>query len=116
MLHQGEIINIDPDDFVPVALHDSLSEHILLEDLAMIIEEIVIWTIDLDCHLLVSDYNVAEYKVVGRIYCHFLLELEAMIRCVLIELQEDVILSRVLGFRRVSLPEFPEVLTDNILD
>jgi hypothetical protein len=42
--------------------------------------------------------------------------LEAMLRCVLIELQEDVILSRVLGFRRVCLPEFPEVLTDNILD
>lgn len=80
MLHQVEIININPDHFVAIALHDSLSEHILLEDLAMIIEEIVIWPIDLDCHLLVSDYHVAEYQVIGRIYSRFLLELEAMLR------------------------------------
>ncbi len=116
MLHQVEIINIDPDHLVAVALHDLLSEHILLEDLGMIIEQVVIWPIDLDCHLLVSDYHVAEHQVVWRIYCHFLLEVEAMLRCVLTELQEDVVLGRVLGFRRVSLPEFLEILTDSILD
>ena len=60
MLHQVEIINIDPDDLVAVALHDSLCEHILHEDFAMIIEQVVIWPIDLDCHLLVSDNHVAE--------------------------------------------------------
>lgn len=61
MLHQVEIINIDPDDFVSVGLHDPLSEHVLFEDLALIIAEIVIWPIDLDSHLLVPDYHVAEH-------------------------------------------------------
>lgn len=84
MLHQVEIINIDPDDFVSVGLHDPLSEHVLFKDLALIIEEIVIWSIDLDSHLLVPDYHVAEHQVVWRVHCHLLLELEAMLRCVLI--------------------------------
>ena len=80
MLHQVEIINIDPNHFIAIALHDSLSEHILHEDLARIIEQIVIWPIDLNCHLLVSDNHVAEHQVIGRIYRRFLLELEAMLR------------------------------------
>ena len=116
MLHQVEIINIDPNHFVAVALHYPLSEHIPHEDLVKIIEQVVIWPIDLDCNLLVSDYHIDEHKVIGCIYCHFLLEVEAMLRCVLTEFQKDVVLSRVLGFRRVRLPEVLEVLTDSILN
>ena len=76
----------------------------------------MIWPIDLDSHLLVPDYHVAEHQVIWRVHSHLLLELEAMLGRVLVQLQEDVILSGVLGFRRVRLSEPPEILTDGILD